>query len=76
MKSPIMNAKLQPQDLLNRQIESGLYLSPAGCWVYNEKDAFDFPDMRSALPTCEMMQDGGVEMLLVFDRENEQGHRL
>lgn len=63
-----MNAKLQPPHRLIRKIETGLYLSPDGRWVPDEADAFDFPDLRSALATCEQMQDGGVEMILIFDR--------
>ncbi|HTD65649.1 MAG TPA: hypothetical protein VK846_03840 [Candidatus Limnocylindria bacterium] len=64
-----MNARLQPPHRLIRQIDTGLYLSSDGHWVRNEDDAFDFPDLRSALATCEQMQDRGVEMLLIFDRE-------
>ena len=26
-------------------------------------------DLRSALATCEQMQGGGVEMLMIFDRQ-------
>jgi len=63
-----MNARLQTPHRLIRQIRTGLYLSPDGHWVHDEEDAFDFPDLRSALATCEQMQDGGVEMLLIFDR--------
>jgi hypothetical protein len=64
-----MNAKVQPPHRLIRQIESGLYLSHDGRWVPDEQEAFDFPDLRSALATCEKMQERGVEMVLVFDRE-------
>jgi hypothetical protein len=63
-----MNARLQPPHRLIRQIKTGLYLSPDGHWVRNEEDAFDFPDLRSALATGEQMQDRDVEMLLIFDR--------
>jgi hypothetical protein len=70
-----MNAKLQPPHRLIRQIDSGLYLAPDGHWVRDEDDAFDFPDLRSALATCEQMQDGGVEMILIFDRRaSERSH--
>jgi hypothetical protein len=63
-----MKARSQPPHRLIRQIETGLYLSPDGQWVRREEDAFDFPDLRSALATCEQMQEGGVEMILIFDR--------
>jgi len=55
---------------LIREIDSGLYLSSDGRWVHDEEEAFDFPDLRTALATCEQMQDRGVEMILVFDRGN------
>ena len=55
---------------LIREIDSGLYLSGDGKWVHNEQEAFDFPDLRTALATCEKMQDRGVEMILVFDRKS------
>lgn len=64
-----MNVKRQPPHRLIRQIETGLYLSPDGHWVRDEAEAFDFPDLRTALATCEQMEDGGVEMLLIFDRD-------
>ncbi len=64
-----MNARIQPPHRLIRQIQTGLYLSPDGHWVQGEEDAFDFPDLRSALTTCEQMQEGNVEMLLIFDRQ-------
>ena len=64
-----MNVRRQPPHRLLRQIDTGLYLSPAGHWVQDEKEAFDFPDLRTALTTCEQMQDSGVEMLVIFDRE-------
>ena len=64
-----MNARLQPPHRLIRQIDTGLYLSPDGRWVRDEEEAFDFPDLRSALATCEQMQGRGVEMILIFDRE-------
>jgi hypothetical protein len=63
-----MNAKLQPPHRVIRLIESGLYLSPDGHWVRDEDQAFDFPDLRSALTTCEQMQDRGVEMVMIFGR--------
>ena len=63
-----MNARLQTPHRLIRQIKTGLYLSPDGHWVRNEEEAFDFPDLRSALTTCEQMQGRDVEMLLIFDR--------
>ena len=63
-----MNVKVQPPHRVIRLIESGLYLSPAGHWVRDEDEAFDFPDLRSALTTCEQMQERGVEMVMIFDR--------
>ena len=63
-----MNAKVQPPHRLIRQIDTGLYLSPNGHWVCDEEEAFDFPDLRTALATCEQMEGSGVEMLLIFDR--------
>jgi hypothetical protein len=63
-----MNAKLQSPHRLIRHIKTGLYLSADGRWVRDEDDAFDFPDLRSALATCEQMQGRGVEMILIFDR--------
>ena len=68
-KSQIMNARLQAPHRLLRQLGTGLYLSPGGHWVRDEEEAFDFPDLRSALATCEQMQDSGVEMLMIFDRD-------
>ena len=70
--STIMNARLQPPHRLIRHIRSGLYLSASGNWVRNEAEAFDFPDLRSALATCEQMEGRGVEMILVFDRDNRE----
>jgi hypothetical protein len=65
-----MKARLQPPPhRLIRHIKTGLYLSSDGSWVRSEDEAFDFPDLRTALATCEQMQSRGVEMLLVFDRE-------
>ena len=63
-----MNAKTPPPHRLLRQIGTGLYLSADGSWVGREEEAFDFPDLREALTTCEQMQNSGVEMLLIFDR--------
>ena len=66
-----MKARSQPvPHRLIREINSGLYLSGDGRWVHDEQEAFDFPDLRTALVTCEQMQDRGVEMILVFDRGN------
>lgn len=64
-----MNVKMQPPHRVIREIESGLYLSPAGGWVRTEEEAFDFPDLRTALTTCEQMQERGVEMVMIFDRK-------
>src|SRR5436190_14610570 len=64
-----MNVRVQPPHRLIRQIETGLYLSPGGHWVSDEAEAFHFPDLRTALATCEQMEGGGVEMLLIFDRD-------
>jgi hypothetical protein len=68
-----MNARLHPPYRLIRHVESGLYLSADGTWVHSEDDAFDFPDLRSALATCEQMEGSGVEMILLFDREVPRG---
>ena len=64
-----MHARSQPPHRLIRQIDTGLYLSPDGSWVPDEEEAFDFPDLRSALTTCEQMQAGHVEMVLVFESD-------
>ncbi len=64
-----MKAQVLPPHRVIREIESGLYLSPGGDWVRAEEEAFDFPDLRTALTTCEQMQERGVEMLMIFDRE-------
>ena len=68
-KAQPMNAKVPPPHRLIRQIETGLYLSPDGHWVRDEAEAFDFPDLRTALTTCEQMEEGRVEMVLIFDRD-------
>ena len=68
-----MNARLQPPHRLIRQIDTGLYLSTDGHWVRNEEEAFDFPDLRTALATCEQMQGSRVEMILIFSGESSQG---
>lgn len=70
-----MSVKLQPPHRLIRLIESGLYLSTDGHWVREEDKAFDFPDLRSALATCEQMQERGVEMVMIFDREQSNAVR-
>jgi hypothetical protein len=51
-------------------------LSADGSWVRDQGEAFDFPDLQSALATCEQMQERGVEMILVFDREPPSDVRL
>ena len=71
-----MNARLQSPHRLIRQIRTGLYLSPDGHWVPREEDAFDFPDLRSALAMCEQMQSRGVEMILIFDPESSHPPRF
>lgn len=72
-----MNARLQTPHRLIRQIDTGLYLATDGHWVRDEHEAFDFPDLRSALSTCEQMQGSRVEMLLIFDRgQTETSTRL
>jgi hypothetical protein len=68
-----MKVRLQSPHRLIRQIETGLYLSTDGHWVCDEKEAFDFPDLRSALATCEQMQGRGVEMIVIFDRDQSGG---
>ena len=64
-----MNARRAAPHRFIRQIDSGLYLSPGGEWVWSEDEAFDFPDLRSALATCEQMAGSRVEMIMIFDRE-------
>jgi len=72
-----MNARLHgPPHRLIRHIKTGRYLSADGHWVRDEAEAFDFPDLRSALATCEQMQDRGVEMVVIFDREGLSRDRL
>jgi hypothetical protein len=65
-----MNARVPSAHRLIRQIGTGLYLSPRGEWVESEEDAFDFPDLRSAIATYESIDHRGVELVLVFEREN------
>ena len=62
-----MKARLQPPHRLIRQIDTELYLAPDGHWVPGEADAFDFPDLRTALATCEQMQQKRVEMVMIFE---------
>lgn len=62
-----MKARLQPPHRLIRQIDTGLYLAPDGHWVRDEDEAFDFPDLRSALATCEQMQASRVEMVFIYE---------
>ena len=64
-----MHARLQPPHRLLRQLDTGLYLAPDGHWVRNEEEAFDFPDLRSALATCEQMQGSRVEMVMIFNAD-------
>ena len=71
-----MNAQAPSPHRVIRLIESGLYLSPDGGWVRDEEAAFDFPDLRSALTTCERMQERGVEMVLIFPQPSAQSARL
>lgn len=70
-----MNARLQPPHRLIRQIDTGLYLATDGHWVRDEEEAFDFPDLRSALATCEQMQGSRVEMILIFSGEYSQSQK-
>lgn len=70
-----MNVKVPPPHRVIREIESGLYLSPAGGWVRAKEEAFNFPDLRTALTTCEQMQERGVEMVIIFDREQRGAAR-
>jgi hypothetical protein len=67
-----MHARRQPPHRLLRQIDTGLYLSADGHWVRDEEEAFDFPDLRSALATCEQMQGSRVEMILIFNSERNR----
>lgn len=64
-----MNARQPEAHRLIRHLDTGLYLSANGQWVREEDDAFDFPDLRSALATYEGMEHRRVEMVLVFERE-------
>ena len=67
-----MNARSSSAHRLIRQIDTGRYLSADGHWVANEDDAFDFPDLRSALATYEQMEHRRLEMILVFDRPRRE----
>jgi hypothetical protein len=69
MELQIMNARMPSAHRHIRQIETGLYLSSDGHWVPQEDEAFDFPDLRSALATYEKMQDRRLEMILVFETD-------
>jgi hypothetical protein len=62
-----MNARATTPHRLIRQIDTGLYLAPDGHWVPGEDEAFDFPDLRTALATCEQMQENRVEMVMIFE---------
>jgi len=62
-----MKARLIPPHRVIRQLDTGLYLAPDGCWVPSEAEAFDFPDLRTALATCEQMQENRVEMVMIFE---------
>lgn len=64
-----MKARSPEAHRLIRNIDTGLYLSSDGQWVREESDAFDFPDVRSALATYEQMEHRRIEMVLVFARE-------
>jgi hypothetical protein len=63
-----MNARAAQAHRLIRQMDTGRYLSAEGRWVENEDDAFDFPDIRTALATYEQMEHRRLEMILVFDK--------
>jgi len=67
-----MNARMPSAHRLIRQIDTGLYLSASGQWVANEDDAFDFPDLRSALATYEQMANRRLEMILVFEAQRAE----
>lgn len=62
-----MNARSPEAHRLIRHMDTGLYLSADGQWV-DEDDAFDFPDLRTALTTYEHMEHRRLEMVLVFGR--------
>jgi hypothetical protein len=62
-----MKARLHTPHRVIRQIDTGLYLAPDGHWVPGEEDAFDFPDLHTALATCEQMQQKRVEMVMIFE---------
>ena len=64
-----MKARQPQAHRLIRHLDTGLYLSANGKWVSREEDAFDFPDLRSALTTYEKMEHRRVEMVVVFERE-------
>ena len=64
-----MNARMPSTHRLIRQIKTGLYLSADGRWVAAETEAFDFPDVRSALATYQQMQHRQLEMILVYEAE-------
>jgi hypothetical protein len=65
----VMKPRQPEAHRLIRNIDTGLYLSANGQWVADEEEAFDFPDLRSALSTYEGMEHHRVEMVLVFERE-------
>ncbi len=64
-----MNARVSDAHRLIRHLDTGLYLAADGQWVASEEEAFDFPDLRTALTTYERMENRRVEMVLVFGRE-------
>ena len=64
-----MNAHVPAAHRLIRNIDTGLFLSPRGDWVAAEEEAFDFPDLRTAIATYEQMDHSRVEMVLIFDRD-------
>ena len=70
-----MIGRPQPPQRLIRQIDTGLYLAQTGAWVANEKEAYHFPDLRSALTLCEQMEERRVEMVLIFG-ENARAGRV
>ena len=71
-----MNARLESPHRVIRQIDTGLYLAADGRWVPSEEDAFDFPDLRSALTTCEKMEERHVEMVVVFESDSAGRQRI
>lgn len=62
-----MYARASEAHRLIRNLDTGLYLCADGRWVAGKEDAFDFPDLRTALTTYEQMEHRRLEMVMVFE---------